>query len=79
MRHRACQFDMTHSLTPNRGEGNLNPAFFADDASMLKALVLAAQTFVILHRAEQFCTEQSVALGLECAVVDGLRFLDLTE
>ena len=79
MRHRACQFDMAHSLAPNRGKGHLNTAFFTDHASMLKPLVLTAQAFVILHRAEQFCTEQSVALGLKCAVVDGLRFLDLTE
>jgi succinylarginine dihydrolase len=38
-------------------------------------LVLAAQTFVVLHRAEDLGAEQAVALRLERAVVDGLRLL----
>ena len=79
VRHRTCQFDVAHSFTSNRREGHLNTAFFAHDAAMLEALVLTTQALVILHRTKQLCAEQPVALGLECAVVNGLGFLDFAE
>ena len=43
---------------------------------MLHALVLAAEAFPIGYWAEDAGAEQSVALGLEGAVVDGLGFGD---
>src|SRR6185312_11394822 len=49
----------------------------ADDALVLHALVLAAQALVILDRPEDARAEQSVALGLEGAIVDGFRLFDL--
>src|SRR5690606_29995567 len=51
-------------------------ALLADDAAVLQALVLAAETFVVLDRTEDLRAEQAVALGLERAVVDGFGFLD---
>jgi hypothetical protein len=43
--------------------------------AMLQALVLAAQALVVLHGSEDLGAEQAVTLGLERAVVDGLRLL----
>src|SRR5262249_26517162 len=48
-----------------------------DDGLVLHALVLAAQALVVLDRAEDARAEQPVALGLERAIVDRLRLLDL--
>src|SRR5690606_34753408 len=61
------------------GQGDLNAALLADDALVLHALVLAAQAFVVLGRTKDTGAEQAVTLGLERAVVDGLRLLDLAE
>src|SRR5205823_5207001 len=43
------------------------------------ALVLAAEAFVILGRAKDARTEQTVPFRLERPVVDGFRLLDLAE
>src|SRR5215467_15562299 len=77
MRHRGRELDMAHALAPNPRQGHLDAALLADDALVLHALVLAAQALVILDRPEDAGAEQSIAFGLERAVVDGLRLLDL--
>ena len=77
MRDRARELDVSHALATNFRQGDLDAALLADDAPMLQALVLAAQAFVVLDRPEDLCAKQSVALGLERTVVDGLRLLDL--
>ncbi|MPN46363.1 hypothetical protein SDC9_193949 [bioreactor metagenome] len=46
---------------------------------MLEALVLAAQALIVLDRAKDLGAEQTIALGLEGAVVDRLGLLHLTE
>ncbi len=53
------------------------PQRLADDAAMLDALVLAAGALVVLHRAEDRWRRTDRPFGLERAVVDGLRILDL--
>jgi len=45
---------------------------------MLHALIFAAVAFEILDRSENLGTEKPIPLRFECAVIDGLRFLDLT-
>src|SRR4051794_1087527 len=70
---------MTHALTPDLRDGDFHAALFADDSLVFHALVLAAQAFVILDRTEDARAEQAVTLGLERAVVDRLRLLDLAE
>ena len=79
MRHWAGQLNVAHTLTAHLGQGHFHAALFADHATMLEALVLAAQALVVLHRAKDLGAKQTVALGLEGPVVDGLRFLDFTE
>src|SRR5215475_14155013 len=68
---------MAHALAPDARQRDLDRALFADDALVLHPLVLAAQALVILDRPEDAGAEQAVALGLEGAVVDGLRLFDL--
>src|SRR5215471_666409 len=70
---------MAHTLTADLRNGNLDATLFADDSLVFHALVLAAQAFVILDRTEDAGAEQAVTLGLERAVVDRLRLLDLAE
>src|ERR1700742_5125553 len=68
---------MAHALAAHLGQRDLDAALFADDAAELHPLVLAAQALVVLDRAKDARAEQAVALGLERAIVDGLRLLDL--
>src|SRR6202008_1603494 len=77
MRDRRRELDVAHALAPHAAERDFDRALLADDALVLHALVLAAQALVILDRPEDSGAEQAVALGLEGAVVDGLRLFDL--
>src|ERR1700729_504958 len=77
MRDRRRQLDMAHALAPDPRQRHFDRALFADDALVLHPLVLAAQALVILDRPEDARAEQAVALGLEGAVVDGLRLFVL--
>src|SRR3954453_15542995 len=70
---------MAHALSADLRDGDLDAALFADDSLVFHALVLAAQAFVILDRAEDARAEQAITLGLERAVVDRLRLLDFAE
>jgi hypothetical protein len=69
---------MAHALTADLGLSDFDAALFAHHAAMLQALVLAAEAFEILDRAEYLGAEQAVALGLEGTIVDGFRLLDFT-
>ena len=73
MRNRTGQLDVRHALTSDLGQRDLGTAFFADHATMLHALVLAAQAFVVLNRTKNGCAEQTIAFRLKSPVVDGLR------
>ncbi len=77
VRDRRGQLDMAHALAPHPRQRHFDRALLADDALVLHALVLAAQALVVLDRPEDARAEQAVALGLEGAVVDGLRLFDL--
>ncbi len=70
------QLDMPKALTAHLAERYFHTALVADHAAVLHALVLAAQTFPVRHRTEDFRAEQAIAFRLERAVVDGLRLGD---
>src|SRR3954470_11860768 len=70
---------MAHALTADLRDSDLDAALLAHDSLVLHALVLAAQAFVVLDGTEDARAEQAVTLGLERAVVDRLRLLDLAE
>ena len=72
------ELDVAHAFAANFLFGNFYTATVADNAFVADALVLSAMTFVVLNRAEDAFAEKAVALGLVCAVVDGLRFENLT-
>ena len=77
VRDRRRELDMAHALAPHARQRHFDRALLADDALVLHALVLAAQALVVLDRPEDARAEQPVALGLEGAVIDGLRLFDL--
>ena len=78
VRHRRGQLDVAHALAAHLGHGHFDAALLAHHAAVLEALVLAAQALVVLDRPEDLGAEQAIALGLEGAVVDGLRLLHFT-
>ena len=75
VRSGAGQLDMSHALAAHLGLRHFHAALLADHAAMLQALVLAAQTLVVLHGPEDLGAEQAVAFRLEGPVVDGFRLL----
>ena len=77
--HRRGEVDVPHALAAHLGLGHLYAALLADHATVLQALVLAAQALEVLHGPEDLGAEQAIPLGLEGAVVDGLGLLDLAE
>ena len=77
VRDRRGQVDMTHALAANLLAGDLDAAALADDPLVADALVLAAVALPVLGRAENALAEETVALGLERAVVDRLGLGDL--
>ena len=75
--HRGGELDVAHPLAADLGAGDLDAAALADDALEAHALVLAAVALPVPGGTEDLLAEEAVTLGLERAVVDGLRLLDL--
>src|SRR4029077_5533649 len=71
------QLDVAHPLAPHLRARDLDATALADDALEADTLVLAAVALPVLRRTEDLLAEESVLLGLERAVVDRLRLLDL--
>src|SRR5690606_30443355 len=77
MGHGRGQLDVAHALPAHLGAGDLHAAPVADDAAIADPLVLTAVALPVLRRAEDLLAEEPLTLGLQRAVVDGLRLLDL--
>ena len=75
--HRGGQLDVAHALPADLGPGDLHAAAVADLALVADLLILAAVALPVLGGPEDALAEQAVPLGLQGAVVDGLRLLDL--
>ena len=71
------EVDVPETLAPDLAERDFHTALVADYSAVLHPLVFAAQAFPVGDGAENLGTEQAVTLGLEGAVIDGLRLLDL--
>ncbi len=69
---------MTHALTPNAGEGNLDTATVADDAFVLDAFILAARTFPVACWTEDTLAEETAFFRLKSAIVDGFGIFYLS-
>ncbi len=63
---------MSKTLTTHFGLNHLDATLLADDAAMLHALVLAADTLVVFDRPEDLRAKKSVSLGLESTIINGL-------
>src|ERR671932_88529 len=70
---RRGEVDVAHPLTSDLGPRDLDAAALADDALVADALVLAAVALPVLGGTEDALAEESVLLGLQRPVVDGLR------
>ena len=68
---------MTHALTAHLGASNLDPTALTNDALVTYTLVLTARALPVAGRTENLLAEETVLLGLEGAVVDGFRLLNL--
>ena len=75
--HRSGELDVAHPLAADLAAGHLDAAALADDALEAHALVLAAVALPVPGGTEDLLAEEAVTLGLERAVVDRLRLLDL--
>ena len=73
------QFDVTHALTTHFSHGHFNATLLTDNTAVFHALVFTTQALVVLHRAEDFGTEEAITLRLKGTVVDSFRLLNLTE
>ena len=78
MRNRSRQFNVAHSLSADRGLGNLNAAAVADYALIANLLVFSAFAFPVLGGSENLLAEQAVFLRLQRSVVDGFGLRHFT-
>src|SRR5688572_18553239 len=76
---RRGQVDVAHALPADARVRDLDAAAVADDALVLRALVLAARAFPVALGPEDALAEQAVFLGAVRAVVDRLGLLHLAE
>ncbi len=77
--NRSSQLDMPHAFTANTGQSDFNTTFFTNDAFIFHALIFAAQALIVLDRAKNTRTEQTITLRLERTIIDGFRLLDFTK
>ena len=70
---------MTHAFTAHFGLRDFNATLLADHTAVFEALVLAAQALIVLDGPEDLGAKQTIALGLEGAVIDGFWFFDFAK
>ncbi len=75
---RKSKVDITHSLTADGFESDLNAALFADFSSIGRFLVSSAMTFIILGRTKDFFAEETIGFRFLGTIVDRFRFGDFT-
>src|SRR3989338_3081062 len=76
MTNRSGKLNVAHSFSADNGTGNLNAAFFANDAFVANASVFSAVTFKIFIRPEDFLVKQTVAFAPLGSVIDCFRLGD---
>src|SRR5205814_5880055 len=76
---RRGQVDVAHALTADARVRDLHAAAVADDALVLRALLLPARTFPVALRPEDALAEQAILLGPVGALVDRLGLLHLAK
>ena len=66
---------MAEALATNLCLGHFDAALVANDAAMLHALILAAETFPVSHGTKNTRAKKSITLRLEGAIVNRLGFV----
>ena len=79
MGDRACELDVAHAFAADLGQRHFNATLLTDHSAMLEALVLTAQTLVILDRTKNLGAEKTISLRLEGSVVDGLGLFNFAK
>ena len=79
MRDGARQLDVAHAIATHFRERHFYATLLTDNAAMLQTLVLTAEAFVVLHRAKDLGAEETIALRLECPIVNCFRLLHFAE
>ena len=77
MRNRRRQLDMAHALAADLILRDLNTATFANFPLITDAFIFSTMAFPVLCGAKNALTKQAVTLGLQGAVIDCFRLLDL--
>src|SRR6185369_14189384 len=72
------QLDVSQTLAAYLAQGHFHAALVANHAAVLHPLVLAAQALPVGYGAKNLGAEQTVPLGFESTVIDGLRLGDFT-
>ena len=72
------QLNVAHALTAHLGTGDLDAAAVADLTLVTDLLILTAVALPVLGGSKDLFAEQAVSLGLQSAVVNRFRLLDLT-
>ena len=72
------EFDVAHAFASHFLFGNFYTTSVADNALVADAFVFSAMAFVVFDRTKNALAEETVALGLVCAVVYCLGFENLT-
>ena len=76
MRNGRGKFDVPHAFAADFGAGDFDAATVANGAFVTDALVFAAVTFPIACGAENAFAKQTVAFGLERAIVNRFGLFD---
>ena len=77
MRNGRGQLDMAHTLAAHLGARHFNAAAVADLTLVADLLILTAVALPVLSGPKYPLAEQTVPLGLQGPVIDGLRLFDL--
>jgi hypothetical protein len=64
MRYRTGELNMPDPLTTNLGLNDLNATLLTDNPSVTEALVLPADTLIVLHRTKDLGTKEAISLRL---------------
>ncbi len=79
VRYRRSELNKAHAMATHPTFSDLHTATLTNNAAVTDPLVLATVAFPIFGGTKDFFAEQPVHLRLQRAVINGLRFGDLTD
>ena len=76
---RRGEFNVAHPLAPNPRQSDFYATFFADNALIFHPLIFTAEALIILDRAKNARTKQSVTFRFERPVINCLGLFDFAK